>query len=59
MAFESAMGRLSLTYDRTPEVVMQLKALMPTRQLSWLVQQFFKHLNEPMALDGNVKNQQT
>ena len=59
MAFESAMGRLSLTNDRTSEVVMQLKALMPTRQLSWLVQRFFKDLNEPMALDGNVKNQQT
>jgi len=58
MAFESAMGRLSLTNDRPPEVVMQLKALMPTRQLSWLVQRFFENLNEPMALDGNVKNQQ-
>jgi hypothetical protein len=57
MAFESAMGMLSLTNDRPPEVVMQLKALIPTRQLSWLVLQFFEHFNEPMALDGNVKNQ--
>jgi hypothetical protein len=47
MAFESAMGRLSPTNDRTPEVVMQLKALVPTRQLSWLVPQFFEHFNEP------------
>jgi hypothetical protein len=38
---------------------MQLKALVPTRQLSRLVQQFFEHFNEPMALDDNIKNQQT
>ena len=50
------MGRLSVANDRTLEVVMLLKALMPTRQLSWLVQRFSEYLNEPMALDGNVKS---
>ena len=58
MAFESAMDRLSMTNDRIPEIAMPLKALMPIRQLSWLAQRFFEHLNEPMALDGNVKIQQ-
>jgi hypothetical protein len=56
MAFKSAVGWLSLTNDRTPEVVMQPKILIPAKQLSWLVQQFFGLSMSPMALDGNVKS---